>query len=181
MKKFFTNKRVLITGNTGFKGSWLSLWMYHLGAKVMGISSGYTSQPSNFKILKLEKKITYKKIDIRNFQKTSKAILNFKPDYIFHLAAEAIVKKAYANPNYAWATNTFGTINILETLKIDNSLLRHITFDENSKLPDDLRYQISLISFIEPIENLVDYLDRIYKQQMTERFGFIDNPDTKFL
>ena len=117
MKKFFTNKRVLITGNTGFKGSWLSLWMYHLGAKVMGISSGYTSQPSNFKILKLEKKITYKKIDIRNFQKTSKAILNFKPDYIFHLAAEAIVKKAYANPNYAWATNTFGTINILETLK----------------------------------------------------------------
>ena len=69
----------------------------------------------------------------------------------------------------------------IETLKIDNSLLRHITFDENSKLPDDLRYQISLISFIEPIENLVDYLDRIYKQQMTERFGFVDNPDTKFL
>lgn len=117
MKKFFRNKKVLITGNTGFKGSWLSLWMYHLGAKVMGISNGYTSQPSNFKILKLEKKITHKKIDIRNFKKTSSAILKFNPDFIFHLAAEAIVKKAYKNPYYAWATNTFGTINVLETLK----------------------------------------------------------------
>tara|TARA_B000000460_G_scaffold155279_1_gene109836 strand:- start:211 stop:510 length:300 start_codon:yes stop_codon:yes gene_type:complete len=66
-------------------------------------------------------------------------------------------------------------------LKIDNSLLRQITFDENSNIPDDLRYQISLITFIEPIENFADYLDRIYKNQITERFGFVDNPDTKFI
>ena len=66
-------------------------------------------------------------------------------------------------------------------LKIDNSLLRKITFDKNSNVSDDLRYQISLITFIEPIENFADYLDRIYKNQLTERFGFVDNPSTKFL
>ena len=117
MKNNFLNKKVLITGNTGFKGSWLSLWMYHLGAKVMGLSNGITSAPSNFKILKLENKIIYKKVDVRNFNNISKVILKFQPDYIFHLAAEAIVKKAYVNPKYAWETNTFGTINILEALK----------------------------------------------------------------
>ena len=56
MKNYFKNKKVLITGNTGFKGSWLSLWMYYYGAKVLGISNGYPSNPSNFKILNLQKK-----------------------------------------------------------------------------------------------------------------------------
>jgi hypothetical protein len=75
---------------------------------------------------------------------------------------------------------SFGNSDV-GNLKIDNSLLRQITFDENSNIPDDLRYQISLITFIEPIENFADYLDRIYKNQITERFGFVDNPHTKFL
>ena len=117
MDKFFRNKKVLITGHTGFKGSWLSLWMHYMGAKVMGISANYITKPSNFEVLKLKKRIKSKKIDIRNFNKTKKQILKFKPNYIFHLAAEAIVKKSYQNPIYAWETNTLGTVNILETLK----------------------------------------------------------------
>ena len=117
MKKFFYNKKVLITGHTGFKGSWLTLWLNHMGAKVMGVSSNTISNPLNFDILKLKKKILNKKIDLRNYNKISKQIFKFKPDYIFHLAAEAIVKRSYQNPKYAWETNTFGTINILETLK----------------------------------------------------------------
>lgn len=117
MKKYFKNKKVLITGNTGFKGSWLSLWMYHYGANVMGIANSIPSKPSNFKVLNLNKKIKCKKIDIRDSKKLLKVIKTFKPDYIFHLAAEAIVKRAYENPKRTWEINTIGTINILESLK----------------------------------------------------------------
>ena len=66
MKKFFKNKKVLITGNTGFKGSWLSLWMNLYGAKVLGISSNIPSKPSNFNVLNLKQEIKQKKIDVRN-------------------------------------------------------------------------------------------------------------------
>lgn len=116
MKNFFKNKKVLITGNTGFKGSWLSLWMTMYGAKVLGISSNIPSKPSNFDILKLRKEIKYKKIDLRNSKVLKKEINNFKPDYIFHLAAEAIVKRAYKKPKLTWETNTIGTINVLEAI-----------------------------------------------------------------
>ena len=114
MMKIFKGKKVLITGHTGFKGSWLSFWMFLNGAKVLGISSNIPSTPSNFKALKLNNKIKSKEIDLRNSKKIINTILNFKPDYIFHLAAEAIVKRAYKNPKYTWETNTIGTINILE-------------------------------------------------------------------
>ena len=117
MENIFKNKKILFTGNTGFMGSWLSLWMHHFNAKVLGLSNGIISKPSNFSVLDLKKKITFKKIDIRNFNVTKKEIKKFKPDFIFHLAAEAIVKKSYKDPKKAWQTNTLGTINILETLK----------------------------------------------------------------
>ena len=132
MEKFFKNKKVLITGNTGFKGSWLSLWMHTYGAKVLGISSNIPSKPSNFLALDLNKKIKNKKIDIRDFKKIKNEILKFKPDFIFHLAAEAIVKRAYRNPRYTWEVNTLGTVNILETLKFvkKNTVAVIITSDK---------------------------------------------------
>ena len=117
MRKIFFKKKILITGNTGFKGSWLSLWMYSLGAKVLGISNGYPTKPSNFKDLNLKKKINFKKIDIKDYKKLKRAILDFQPDFIFHLAAQAIVKKSFENPKHTWETNTLGTVNILESLK----------------------------------------------------------------
>jgi len=117
LNKFFRNKKVMITGHTGFKGSWLSLWMHHLGADVMGCSFGKKTVPSNFEILRLKKKIKSKEVDIRNFKAIRKKILDFKPDYIFHLAAEAIVKNAYQEPKITWDTNTLGTVNILETIR----------------------------------------------------------------
>ena len=88
-----------------------------MGAKILGISYGEVSKPSNFNTFKLKDKILSKKINIKNFNALNKEITNFKPNYIFHLAAEAIVKKAYANPKNAWTTNTLGTLNILETLR----------------------------------------------------------------
>ena len=116
-KNFFYKKKVLITGNTGFKGSWLSLWMMILGAKVLGISNGFPTNPSNFKDLNLSKYINFKKIDVRNSKKIQKEILKFKPDFIFHLAAQAIVKKSYEDPKQTWESNVIGTINILESVK----------------------------------------------------------------
>ena len=116
-KKFFYKKKILITGNTGFKGSWLSFWMKTLGAKVLGISNGYPTKPSNFKDLNLLKHIDFKKIDIRNSKKIKREILKFKPDYLFHLAAQAIVKKSYEDPKQTWESNVIGTINILESVK----------------------------------------------------------------
>ena len=116
-KKFFYKKKVLITGNTGFKGSWLSFWMKILGAKVLGISNGFPTKPSNFRDLNLSKQIDFKKIDIRDSKKIKREILKFKPDYIFHLAAQAIVKKSYEDPKQTWESNVIGTINILESVK----------------------------------------------------------------
>ena len=116
LKDQFKNKKVLITGNTGFKGSWLSFWMHLSGAKVLGLSIGIPTKPSNFNTLNLNNKINFKQIDLRNSKELTNTILRFKPDYIFHLAAEAIVKKAYQNPKYTWETNTLGTINVLDAL-----------------------------------------------------------------
>jgi len=117
LKNIFKNKKVVITGNSGFKGSWLSLWMYHLGAKVLGISLKNSSKFPNLKIFNLNNKMLNKNIDIKNFKKVYRAIKIFKPDFIFHLAAEAIVTRAYKNPQNTWETNTMGTLNILESLK----------------------------------------------------------------
>ncbi len=116
LAKFFKNKKVIVTGHTGFKGSWLALWLNLLGAKVLGISLNLPTNPCHFKLLKLNK-IKSKKIDIKNFKLISKEINRFKPDYVFHLAAQAIVKKSYLKPLETYSTNTIGTLNVLESLK----------------------------------------------------------------
>jgi CDP-glucose 4,6-dehydratase len=116
-RKNFKNKRVIITGHTGFKGSWLTLWLKILGANVLGISNGIITKPSNFRILELEKKINHKNFDIRNIKKLKKTFNSYRPDYIFHLAAQSLVQKSYKEPVNTFETNTLGTLNILEALK----------------------------------------------------------------
>ena len=116
-KNFFKNKTVIVTGHTGFKGSWLTLWMVNLGAKVVGISDKEISKPSHFDILKLKKKIIHKKVDVRDLRSLKKIFVNYKPDYVFHLAAQALVKKSFMQPNFTWETNTIGTLNVLESLR----------------------------------------------------------------
>ena len=111
------NKKVIVTGHTGFKGSWLTLWLLNLGANIVGVSNNIPTKPSLFKILKLRNKIKHIKLDIRNYKKLNKIINKEKPDFIFHLAAQAIVKKSYEDPIFNWETNTLGTINILQSLR----------------------------------------------------------------
>jgi len=115
--KNFKNKKVLITGHTGFKGSWLTMWLNILGARVAGISNSFPSSPNHYKLLNLNNKIVSKNLDIRNLKILKKFIKKYQPDFVFHLAAQAIVKAAYENPIQTWSTNTIGTVNILESLR----------------------------------------------------------------
>lgn len=115
--KYFKNKKIIITGHTGFKGSWLALWLNSLGAEILGLSKNVPTKPSHFKTLNLEKRIKSKKINLIDLNKLKKSIYNFKPDYIFHLAAQSIVKKSYTNTKETWDSNLISTINLLESLK----------------------------------------------------------------
>ena len=85
LRKIFYNKRVIITGHTGFKGSWLSLWMYNMGANVMGISNNIPTKPSHYELIGLRKIIKSKNINIQNSNLLKKNIKKFNPDFVFHL------------------------------------------------------------------------------------------------
>ena len=117
LKKIFLGKKILITGHTGFKGSWLTFWLKILGANVIGISKDIPSKPSLFKVLKLNKKIIDIKMDIRDLKKLKKIIKKYKPDFVFHLAAQSLVKESYKNPVQTFTTNIVGTLNILESIR----------------------------------------------------------------
>tara|TARA_Y100001970_G_C14251673_1_gene872324 strand:- start:5038 stop:6141 length:1104 start_codon:yes stop_codon:yes gene_type:complete len=114
---FFSNKKVLITGNTGFKGSWLSTWLLKLKAKVIGISKDIPTSPSMFEDLELSKKIKHYEEDIVNKDKINSIIQDEMPDIIFHLAAQAIVSQSYTDPLDTINTNVMGTANILDSLR----------------------------------------------------------------
>ena len=113
----FKNKKIIITGHTGFKGAWLTLWLKLLGAKIIGISISKPTQPSHFEKLQLKKKIIDIKLDIRNLEKLKLVFKKYQPDYIFHLAAQSLVKKSYSDPVSTFTTNTIGTMNVLESLR----------------------------------------------------------------
>jgi CDP-glucose 4,6-dehydratase len=117
LQRIFKNKKVIITGHTGFKGSWLTMWLTMLQARVIGISDNFISSPSHFQLLQLNKKIIHKKIDIRDLVKLKKLIKKYQPDFVFHLAAQSIVYKSFKDPLKTWSTNTIGTVNLLESLR----------------------------------------------------------------
>ncbi len=113
----YKDKKVLITGNTGFKGSWLSMWLLKLGAKVYGFSLDLPSDISMFEELKIEDKISHFKGDVRELDSVIDIVNEVKPDFIFHLAAQALVSVSYSEPIETITTNVIGTTNILEALR----------------------------------------------------------------
>lgn len=113
----YKGKKVLITGHTGFKGSWLTIWLKLLGADVYGISDCIPTTPSHFKESKLSHDIKEKYFDIRDLKKLKEFIGEVKPDFIFHLAAQALVKESYLNPIDSITVNAIGTANILDVVK----------------------------------------------------------------
>lgn len=115
--QIFSNKKILITGNTGFKGSWLTAWLLKLEADIVGISKDIPTNPSMYESLELEKKITHYYEDVVNREEISKIISYEKPDFIFHLAAQAIVSESYEDPYNTITSNVVGTASILDALK----------------------------------------------------------------
>ena len=118
MKNFYKNKKILVTGHTGFKGSWLCLWLLMMGAKVYGVSLYHPSSPSHFKVLKISTQIKSFKVDIKNKKKLMYLFNQIKPEVVFHLAAQPIVKDSYLNPDNTFSTNAIGTFNILECVRM---------------------------------------------------------------
>ena len=116
----YKNKKVLITGNTGFKGSWLTIWLLKLGARVHGISKDVPTEPSTFEELELKKKIVHYEKDVRDLESVKKIIEEIKPDFLFHLAAQPLVSVSYSDPVETISTNVLGTTNVLEALKESN-------------------------------------------------------------
>ena len=117
LSKTFKNKKIVITGHTGFKGSWLTIWLHSLGAKVYGISSDIPTIPSNFKTSDIESFVVDHRLDITNFDELNNLIYLVKPDFLFHLAAQPIVSKSFEEPLLTWNTNAIGTLNILQSLR----------------------------------------------------------------
>ena len=120
-RQIYKKKKVLITGNTGFKGSWLTAWLTKLGAKIIGVSKNIPTNPSIFEELKLEGQIKHYKEDIRDLSKMIDIISNEKPDFVFHLAAQPLVLTSYTDPIETISSNVMGTANILEAMKTLNN------------------------------------------------------------
>jgi CDP-glucose 4,6-dehydratase len=113
----FRGRRVLVTGHTGFKGSWLTLWLKQLGADVAGYSLDLPTDPGNFQILGLDQRIKHHICDIRDRAALAKVIDEFRPEIIFHMAAQALVQKSYADPVTTFETNMMGMVNVLECVR----------------------------------------------------------------
>ena len=113
----YSGRRVLVTGHTGFKGSWLALWLKHLGAEVAGFSVDVPTSPANFDLLGLEKRINHYVGDIRDRARLAQVIDAFRPDMVFHLAAQSLVRRSYADPVTTFETNTMGMVNLLECVR----------------------------------------------------------------
>ncbi|MEX0268287.1 CDP-glucose 4,6-dehydratase [Leptolyngbyaceae cyanobacterium UHCC 1019] len=120
--EFWSNKKVLITGHTGFKGSWLSLWLQRLGASVIGYSLPAPTQPSLFEVAKIEQEITSIMGDIRDLTELQAVMLDHQPDIVFHMAAQPLVRYSYQNPVETYATNVMGTVNLLEAVRHSSSV-----------------------------------------------------------
>lgn len=113
----FAGRTILVTGHTGFKGAWLTSWLLTLGARVVGLSRDIPTSPSLFAVAGLESRIDHRIVDVRDLAATSAVIRETRPDFVFHLAAQAIVSTSYADPVDAFTTNAIGTLNVLEALR----------------------------------------------------------------
>ena len=114
---FWNKKKVLITGHTGFKGSWLSLWLQSAGANVVGYALPPPTDPSLFKLADVASGMVSLTGDVRDLDQLSSAIQSHRPEVIFHMAAQALVRPSYQNPVETYATNVMGTVNLLDAVR----------------------------------------------------------------
>jgi CDP-glucose 4,6-dehydratase len=132
MIDFFKDKRIFVTGHTGFKGTWLCKMLINAGAEVTGYSLIPPTSPSLFELSKIEKKMHSVIGDIRDLENLEKAFNAAQPEIVFHLAAQPLVRDSYTDPHYTYETNVMGTVNILECVRMSNSVksMINITTDK---------------------------------------------------
>jgi CDP-glucose 4,6-dehydratase len=118
----YQGRRVLVTGHTGFKGSWLAQWLLRLGAEVAGFSLYVPSKPSHFEALDLGRSVQHFVGDIRDFESLADVLSRFRPEFVFHLAAQPIVTVSYEQPKLTFDTNVGGMVNILEAIRSSKNL-----------------------------------------------------------
>jgi CDP-glucose 4,6-dehydratase len=116
-KNFWKGKRVLITGHTGFKGSWLSLWLQTLGAKLSGLSLENHSSPNMFDLCNIGASMDNFMGDIKDFDFVYGSVSKIRPEIVIHMAAQSLVRYSYQNPIETYATNIMGTVNLFESLR----------------------------------------------------------------
>jgi len=136
---FWKNKKVLLTGHTGFKGSWLSLWLKRLNVDLIGFSNSVPTKPSLFELAGIEETITSITGDISDPSQISDVVKKYNPDIIIHMAAQSLVLKSYDYPLETFSTNTMGTVNLLDAIrKVDTpKVVLNVTSDkcyENKEL-----------------------------------------------
>ncbi|MBO4232623.1 MAG: CDP-glucose 4,6-dehydratase [Bacteroidales bacterium] len=120
-QQFYKNKTILVTGHTGFKGSWLTIWLHELGAKVIGLSLDPITEKDNFVLTGLSQKITDLRGDIRDAATVNAVFDKYKPEMVFHLAAQPIVRLSYEQPVETYQTNVMGTLNVMEAFRKCNA------------------------------------------------------------
>ncbi|MBT8270845.1 MAG: GDP-mannose 4,6-dehydratase, partial [Bacteroidia bacterium] len=111
--KFWSGKKVFLTGHTGFKGSWLSLWLLSMGAEVKGYALEPITNPSLFELTGLNSDMLSEIGDIRDYKKIESSITQFQPDVLIHMAAQPLVRRSYHDPLETYSTNVMGTVNVL--------------------------------------------------------------------
>lgn len=136
--KTFKNKNVLITGHTGFKGTWLCSWLKLCGANVFGVSDRIFDNPCIYKAINLD--LNSNLLNIQDLNSFSMYVNEIQPDFVFHLAAQALVKDSYDNPSETWLTNTIGTVNVLESLKKINKKCVAV-FITSDKVYDNVEWE----------------------------------------
>ncbi len=117
IKNFYKNKKVLVTGHTGFKGSWLSQVLLNFGADVVGVSLAPDTKPNLYEVLQQEGKVKSYYLDIEDFEALKKVFIEEKPEIVFHMAAQAIVRTGYLNPLRTFSSNAMGTAHVLEAIR----------------------------------------------------------------
>ena len=130
----FKNRSVLVTGHTGFKGSWLATWLLQMGANVIGVALNPPSKPSHFEVAGLtEVLLEDHRLNIQDGKSLKRLVSQMQPDFVFHLAAQSLVRQSYYDPLGTYQTNTIGTINLLEALRLlENSCIAILITSDKS-------------------------------------------------
>jgi CDP-glucose 4,6-dehydratase len=139
-RDFWNGRRVFVTGHTGFKGSWICLWLSHMGATVTGYAWKPTTTPALFEVANVASTLAGSHAgDVLDFEKLSKAVREARPEILFHMAAQSLVRQSYLEPRQTFATNIMGTVNVLEVARATDTLLAVVNVTSDKCYENDDR------------------------------------------